>query len=89
MQPNENLYDQKPEEPAPVVTASVDTTTTSGSFHTSRFEYVENIHSVSSSSGAPVIGHVAPPRSSSFFEDFGMDTGFQKKPSSTSSKVQV
>lgn len=87
--PNENLYDQKPEEPVPVVTASVDTTTTSGSFHTSRFEYVENIHSVSSSSGAPVIGHVAPPRSSSFFEDFGMDTGFQKKPSSTSSKVQI
>ncbi|KAL5724372.1 GTPase-activating protein 8 [Ranunculus cassubicifolius] len=88
---NENLYDQKPEEPAPVVSTSVDTTTTSGSYtgSTSRFDYVESIQTTGNGSRAPPGGHVAPPKSSSFFEDFGMDSGFQKKSSSTSSKVQV
>jgi ADP-ribosylation factor GTPase-activating protein 2/3 len=36
-----------------------------------------------------MIGHVAPPRSSNFFAEFGMDTGYHKKPISSSSKVQV
>ncbi|PIA39959.1 hypothetical protein AQUCO_02600422v1 [Aquilegia coerulea] len=87
--PNENLYDQKPEEPAPAVTTSVNPTTSSGSSYPSRFEYVENIQSVNTSSVAPVIGHVSAPKSSSFFEDFGMDSGFQKKSTSSSSKIQI
>jgi ADP-ribosylation factor GTPase-activating protein 2/3 len=33
-------------------------------------------------------GHVAPPKSSNFFAEFGMDSGHHKK-SSSSSKVQV
>ncbi|KAF5200262.1 Adp-ribosylation factor gtpase-activating protein agd10 [Thalictrum thalictroides] len=86
--PNENLYDQKPEEPAPAVTTSVNPTT-SGSSYPSRFEYVENIQTTNTSSVAPVSGHVSAPKSSSFFEDFGMDSGFQKKPSSSSSKIQI
>ncbi|XP_077237609.1 putative ADP-ribosylation factor GTPase-activating protein AGD8 isoform X2 [Tasmannia lanceolata] len=88
--PSESLYDQKPQEPAPAVTSSANTTTTMGTPFPSRFEYVENVQSPENGSGsAQVIGHVLPPKSSSFFADFGMDGGFQKKTSSSSSKVQV
>ncbi|MCL7040551.1 hypothetical protein MKW94_027648 [Papaver nudicaule] len=89
--PSESLYDQKPEEPAPVVTASASTsTTTSGSSFPSRFEYVENVQSSGiSSGGRQTSGHVSPPKSSSFFDDFVMDSAFQKKAMSSSSKVQV
>ncbi|KAK9095290.1 hypothetical protein Scep_026759 [Stephania cephalantha] len=89
--PSESLYDQKPEEPAPVVTAPpVNTSSTSSSHFPSRFEYVDNVQSSDSSSRGPqVLGHVSPPKSSSFFEEFGMDTGFPKKSSSNSSKIQV
>ena len=53
-------------------------------------EYVENVQSTElNSGGSQVLSHVAPPKSSSFFADFGMDSGFQKKSSSNSSKVQV
>ncbi|KAF8412563.1 hypothetical protein HHK36_000531 [Tetracentron sinense] len=87
--PNESLYDQKPEEPAPVVSTSANNTPTLGSSFPSRFEYVENIQSAETSSGGiHVINHVSPPKSSSFFSDFGMDSGFSKKASSSSSKVQ-
>ncbi|KAF8412804.1 hypothetical protein HHK36_000774 [Tetracentron sinense] len=88
--PSESLYDQKPEEPAPVVSTSANNTTTFGSSFPSRFEYVENVQSSEMSSGeARVVGHVAPPKSSSFFADFGMENGFQKKANSSSSKVQM
>ncbi|OVA02944.1 Arf GTPase activating protein [Macleaya cordata] len=88
--PSESLYDQKPEEPAPVVTTSASATTTSGSYFPSRFEYVENVQSAEiSSGGRQVSGHVSPPKSSSFFAEFGMDSGFQKKATSSSSKVQI
>jgi ADP-ribosylation factor GTPase-activating protein 2/3 len=58
--------------------------------HTSRFEYVENAPSVRNrSEDNQMIGHVAPPKSSNFFAEFGMDTGYHKKPIFSSSKVQV
>ncbi|KAK8518496.1 hypothetical protein V6N12_017643 [Hibiscus sabdariffa] len=88
--PSENLYDQKPEEPVvPVASSSINSAPIGSSFP-SRFEYVENAQSSELNSVGPqVLSHVAPPKSSSFFAEFGMDSGFQKKPSSNSSKVQV
>ncbi|RWR87326.1 putative ADP-ribosylation factor GTPase-activating protein AGD8 [Cinnamomum micranthum f. kanehirae] len=88
--PNESLYDQKPEEPAPAVTSTASVTTTSSSSYPSRFEYVENARSAETNVGSvQAIGHVLPPKSSSFFSEFGMDSGFQKKISSSSSNTQV
>ncbi|THU56288.1 hypothetical protein C4D60_Mb11t15700 [Musa balbisiana] len=85
--PNESLYDQKPEEPAPVAVPANSNGTIGQSFP-SRFEYMEDTPSIEGTGGFEVINHVAPPKSSSFFQDFGMDGGFQKKSSSISSKVQ-
>ncbi|XP_057976271.1 probable ADP-ribosylation factor GTPase-activating protein AGD8 [Malania oleifera] len=88
--PSENLYDQKPEEPPVVVSASTNNSSTVGSSFPSRFEYIENVQSSGMSSGGTnVISHVSPPKSSSFFAEFGMDSGFQKKASSNSSKAQI
>ncbi|KAG8638015.1 hypothetical protein MANES_15G181201v8 [Manihot esculenta] len=86
--PSENLYDQKPEEPALLVPPSTNTTNPkAGTSFTSRFEYVDNVQSTELISGGPqVINHVSPPKSSSFFAEFGMDSGFQRKSSSNSSK---
>ncbi|XP_068634143.1 probable ADP-ribosylation factor GTPase-activating protein AGD8 [Aristolochia californica] len=88
---SDNLYDQKPEEPAPAVPSlAVNAAPTFGSSLPSRFEYVENVQSTETSPGSTqVLGHVSPPKSSSFFAEFGMDGGFQKKGSSSSSKVQI
>jgi len=88
LQPSESLYDQKPEEPAPVVASLPSSSTTQSSTFPSRFEYIENLPSTETVHGSvQATGHVAPPKSSSFFADFGMDSGFLKKP--TPSKVQV
>ncbi|KAL4334915.1 hypothetical protein GQ457_07G011570 [Hibiscus cannabinus] len=88
--PTENLYDQKPEERVVPVASPANDTAPVGSAFPSRFEYVENNQSTELNSGGPqILGHVAPPKSSSFFAEFGMDGGFQKKSSSNSSKVQV
>lgn len=90
MQPNDSLYNQKPEEPAPAVTSLSNSNTAHCPSFPSRFEYAENIPSAESGSGsAQVFSHVAPPKSSDFFADFGMESGFQKKSSSTSAKVEV
>lgn len=91
MQPSENLYDQKPEEPTvPVSSSTVPKTAATGSSFASRFEYVENVQSSDvNSSGSHLVSHVAPPKASGFFAEFGMDGGFPKKGSSSSSKVQV
>ncbi|KAJ0968106.1 hypothetical protein J5N97_025023 [Dioscorea zingiberensis] len=87
--PNESLYEQKPEEPTSVATSSSDTNTMLASSFPSRFEYMESIPSDGTGSGrSQVINHVAPPKSSSFFAEFGMDNGFKKKSSSTP-KVQI
>ncbi|KAL4346629.1 hypothetical protein GQ457_17G020050 [Hibiscus cannabinus] len=89
--PNENLYDQKPKEPVfPAASSTKNTEPSIGSSFPSRFEYVEKGQSTELNSGGPqVLNHVAPPKSSSFFSDFGMDSGFQKKSSSNSLKVQI
>ncbi|GMI63905.1 ARF-GAP domain 8 [Hibiscus trionum] len=85
--PSENLYDQKPEGRVVPVASPANDTAPVGSAFPSRFEYVENNQSTELNSGGPqILGHVAPPKSSSFFAEFGMDGGFQKK---SSSKVQV
>ncbi|KAE8671703.1 putative ADP-ribosylation factor GTPase-activating protein AGD8 [Hibiscus syriacus] len=88
---SENLYDQKPEDPVvPSASLTKNTEPPIGSSFPSRFEYVENGQSTELNSGGPqVLSHVAPPKSSSLFSDFGMDSGFQKKSSSNSSKVKV
>lgn len=90
--PNEDLYEQKPEEPPAPVAASSSNPIPVGSSFPSRFEYVENNSTTGmgkSSEGPQMISHVAAPKSSSFFADFGMDSGFQRKGSSNSSKVQM
>ncbi|XP_066376386.1 probable ADP-ribosylation factor GTPase-activating protein AGD9 [Miscanthus floridulus] len=90
---NESLYEQKPEEPAPVLPSLVtESTTTRSKHHTSRFEYVENTPAPktgSSSEDNHMSGHVAPPKSSNFFAEFGMDSGYHKKSTSSSSNVQI
>lgn len=88
--PSESLYDQKPEEAAPAVTSLANSVSAYGSSFPSRFDYVENVPSADTSSGgSQVISHVAPPKASSFFAEFGMDSGFPKKSSSNSSKIQI
>jgi len=88
LQPNEDLYEQKPEEP-PASVATPSSNPPIGSSFPSRFEYVDTLHTTEKSTGGPqMVSHVAPPKSSSFFADFGMDGGYQKK-GSNSSKVQV
>ncbi|XP_070048227.1 probable ADP-ribosylation factor GTPase-activating protein AGD8 [Nicotiana tomentosiformis] len=90
--PSESLYDQKPEEPPVQVSSSNSTSNAStvGSSFASRFEYTDNVQPAEMSSGGPrVLNHVSPPMSSSFFSDYGMDSGFTKKTSSNSSKVQI
>ncbi|XP_061369120.1 probable ADP-ribosylation factor GTPase-activating protein AGD8 isoform X2 [Gastrolobium bilobum] len=85
----ESLYEQKPEEPPAPVSSSTKNNLPVGPSLTSRFEYVENVQSSESNSGGShILNHVAPPKSSSFFADFGMDNGFPKKSGSSSSKVQ-
>ncbi|XP_050233809.1 probable ADP-ribosylation factor GTPase-activating protein AGD8 isoform X2 [Mercurialis annua] len=88
--PSENLYDQKPEEaPLPVPSSTNNNTPKAGTSFTSRFEYMDNVPSAEPTAGGPqMLSHVSPPKSSSFFADFGMDSGFQKKSSANSSKIQ-
>ncbi|XP_063943231.1 probable ADP-ribosylation factor GTPase-activating protein AGD8 isoform X2 [Daucus carota subsp. sativus] len=87
--PNESLYDQKPEEAPAKVSTSKGSTPPVGPSFPSRFEYVDNIQTTDKGTGGnQVVSHVTLPTSSSFFSDYGMDNGFQKKTSS-SSKVQI
>ena len=90
MQPNESLYDQKPEEPVIPVVSSSKNNAPAVTPLASRFEYVEALQTTDmNSSGHQVTGHVTAPKSSSFFADFGMDSSYPKRTSSNSSKVQV
>ncbi|QCD81919.1 probable ADP-ribosylation factor GTPase-activating protein AGD8 isoform X1 [Vigna unguiculata] len=86
---SESIYEQKPEEtPAPVPSST--NNMPAGPSLTSRFEYVENVQSSElNTGGSSVMSHVSPPKSSSFFADFGMDGGFPKKSGPSSSKVQI
>lgn len=90
MQPNESLYDQKPEEPVIPVASSTKSNTPAVTPLASRFEYVEVLQTTDmNSNGHQVTGHVTAPKSSNFFADFGMDSSYPKRTSSNSSKVQV
>ncbi|XP_047329424.1 probable ADP-ribosylation factor GTPase-activating protein AGD8 [Impatiens glandulifera] len=88
--PSENLYDQKPEEKSVQAPASSTITPIAASPSTTRFEYVDDVPAAAqmSSGGTQMISHVAPPRSSDFFSDFGMDSSYPKKTSSNS-RVQI
>ncbi|CAI0470987.1 unnamed protein product [Linum tenue] len=87
---NESLYDQKPEEaPVPAPSSSNSTLKSGGTAFTSRFEYAGDVQPVDMLSGSKGISHVSAPKSSNFFDDFGMDNGFSKKGTSNSSRVQV
>lgn len=93
-QPSENLYEQKPEEPPPVVVPSsaksIESTPRAVTL-SSRFEYSDNFPSNEASyGGLRVTGHVAPPPSSNFFSDFDMDGGgFTRKASYNPPKINV
>ncbi|KAI3862985.1 hypothetical protein MKW92_023876 [Papaver armeniacum] len=93
--PSDSLYDQKAEEPAPPVVAKQangNASATAVSSFPSRFEYVEpgQKTETNNSGNTRVNGHVTAPKASGFFEDFGMDNGFQKKATtSAASKVQI
>ncbi|XP_052209746.1 probable ADP-ribosylation factor GTPase-activating protein AGD8 [Diospyros lotus] len=88
--PSDSLYDQKPEEPPLQGPTSSNSTPTSTLSFTSRFEYVDNVQAAPvSSDGTQVISHVAPPKATSFFAEYGMNSGFPKKTGFSSSKVQV
>lgn len=89
MQPSDSLYDQKPEEAPVPVSTSTNNNPTVGSSFASRFEYTDNVTAADMGSGGThAISHVAPPKSSGFFSDYGMESAFQKK-NSSSSKVHV
>ncbi|XP_020572204.1 probable ADP-ribosylation factor GTPase-activating protein AGD8 [Phalaenopsis equestris] len=84
---NESLYDQKPENSEPAVSSLA--SQTNGSSLSSRIEYVESKPAAETiSEVAKKSGHVAPPKSSNFFDEFGMDGRYQKKMSSTLSKIE-
>ncbi|CAH1453441.1 unnamed protein product [Lactuca virosa] len=91
---SESLYDQKPEEPVVQVSSTSASNNASSSAlnmtpQISRFEYVDSTEAVEAGPGGTnKLSHVAPPKSSSFFAEYGMESGFSKK-SSTSSKVQI
>ncbi|KQK12024.1 hypothetical protein BRADI_1g01090v3 [Brachypodium distachyon] len=90
--PNESLYDQKPEEPKPALPTLTTTNKAakSGPSLQSRFEYVENEPSTDSKTGGShMTGHVAVPKSTNFFQEYGMDNGFQRKTSTAASKAQI
>ncbi|KAL0296302.1 UNVERIFIED_CONTAM: putative ADP-ribosylation factor GTPase-activating protein AGD8 [Sesamum radiatum] len=93
LQSNESLYDQKPEETLVQVSSrnisNSSTPLAAGSLSISRFEYADNAQPTDVNSGvAYAISHVSPPKTSNFFADYGMDSGFPKKNSSSLSKVQ-
>lgn len=69
--------------------SSTNDASSAGSSFASRFEYFDDEQQPGGQSGTRVLSHVAPPKSSDFFNEFGMDSAFPKKSSSSSSKVQV
>lgn len=83
--PKENLYDQKPEEPASTSIPSSASTAAPDASRPSRFIYMENTSNGDSNGGAPNSGHVPPPAATNFFDDFGLYAGNQKKKSSSRS----
>lgn len=85
--PKENLYDQKPEEPASATTSIPSSASTAAhdASRSSRFSYMENNSNGDSNGGAHISGHVPPPAATNFFDDFGLNAGNQKKKNSSRS----
>eukprot|EP01018_Ginkgo_biloba_P034792 Gb_36242 [translate_table: standard] len=87
---NENLYDQKPEEPTIDSSSSAISTAVVDASRPSRFAYMENNSSTESNNGGThITAHVPPPASTNFFAEFGMNAGNQKKTNSSRSKQQI
>ncbi|KAJ0259765.1 ADP-ribosylation factor GTPase-activating protein AGD10 [Hirschfeldia incana] len=90
---SETLYDQKPEETVVVIAAtySPNSSPSARSSFSSRFDYADGVQTREQymNSGPQVFGHVAPPKSTGFFEEFEMNGGgvFQKKPITSSSRI--
>ncbi|GAA0183022.1 GTPase-activating protein [Lithospermum erythrorhizon] len=87
------LYEQKPEEPLVQVTSSSSRNTPPvvPSSFSSRFEYNDNLGQAEMNGLGPrSFTHVAPPKSSSFFGEYGMEPSYLKKTGSLPSfKVQI
>ncbi|EOA28854.1 hypothetical protein CARUB_v10025098mg [Capsella rubella] len=88
---SETLYDQKPEETVAMSVTSPASAKSARSSFASRFDYVDNVQNREEYMSPQVVSHVAPPKSTGFFEEeLEMNGGgFQKKPIRTSSKVQI
>ena len=92
---SETLFDQKPEESVVIAaTYSANSSPSAKSARSSfstRFDYADSVQTKEQymSSGPQVFGHVAPPKSTGFFEEFEMNGGgvFQKKPITSSSRI--
>ncbi|KAG7569230.1 Arf GTPase activating protein [Arabidopsis thaliana x Arabidopsis arenosa] len=88
---SETLYDQKPEESVVIQATSPASAKSARSSFSSRFDYADNVQNREDYMIPQVVSHVAPPKSSGFFEEeLEMNGGrFQKKPITSSSKVQI
>ncbi|KAF8108928.1 hypothetical protein N665_0104s0238 [Sinapis alba] len=91
---SETLFDQKPEESVVIAaTYSANSSPSAKSARSSfstRFDYADGVQTKEQymSNGPQVFGHVAPPKSTGFFEEFEMNGGgFQKKPMTSSSRI--
>ncbi|CAD5320414.1 unnamed protein product [Arabidopsis thaliana] len=85
------LYDQKPEESVIIQATSPVSAKSARSSFSSRFDYADNVQNREDYMSPQVVSHVAPPKSSGFFEEeLEMNGGrFQKKPITSSSKLQI
>ncbi|KAG7643166.1 Arf GTPase activating protein [Arabidopsis suecica] len=85
------LYDQKPEESVIIQATSPVSAKSARSSFSSRFDYAVNVQNREDYMSPQVVSHVAPPKSSGFFEEeLEMNGGrFQKKPITSSSKLQI
>ncbi|KAL1200462.1 ADP-ribosylation factor GTPase-activating protein AGD10 [Cardamine amara subsp. amara] len=87
---SENFYDQKPEESVVIQTTSPASAKSARSSFSSRFDYSDSVQTREDYMSPQVVSHVAPPKSASFFDEYEMNgVGFQKKPFTSSSKVQI
>jgi len=91
LQSSGTLYDQKPEESVIIQATSPVSAKSARSSFSSRFDYADNVQNREDYMSPQVVSHVAPPKSSGFFEEeLEMNGGrFQKKPITSSSKLQV
>lgn len=90
LQSSETFYDQKPEESVVISATSPASAKSARSSFSSRFDYSDSVQTREDYMSPQVVSHVAPPKSAGFFEEYEINGGdFQKKPITSSSKVQV